>query len=209
MEEVGKDISLSSLNGISLQGKHGTLISTAATNPAFPSMILQDFLATPFNNIPPTTSSGVLSNEEPTFLHSLSLTPATVLRLNIGSDPLRSNPAVNNRTAIAPSSLCAAHNSTFQGFGSSARVFLSFCRKRAQGNNENPDDLRLKLMMKNRESAAQSRARKQAYKKELEREVAHLKEENANLRKHQKKVMAAINQLPKKNRLSRSLTTPF
>ncbi|KAK8298714.1 hypothetical protein V6Z11_D05G273900 [Gossypium hirsutum] len=190
MEEVGKDISLSSLNGISLQGKHGTLISTAATNPAFPSMILQDFFG---HTLQQYTSNNILG----------------LLRLNIGSDPLRSNPAVNNRTAIAPSSLGAAHNSTFQGFGSSARVFLSFCRKRAQGNNENPDDLRLKLMMKNRESAAQSRARKQAYKKELEREVAHLKEENAKLRKHQKKVMAAINQLPKKNRLSRSLTTPF
>ncbi|PPS07817.1 hypothetical protein GOBAR_AA12834 [Gossypium barbadense] len=194
MEEVGKDISLSSLNGISLQGKHGTLISTTATNPAFPSMILQEFLATPFNNIPPTTSSGVLSNEEPTFLCSLSLTPATILSLNTRSDPVKSNPAVNNRTAIAP-----------HRFGSSARVFPSFFRKRAQGNNENPDDRRLKLMMKNRESAAQSRA----YKKELEREVAHLKEENAKLRKHQKKVMAAINQLPKKNRLRRSLTTPF
>ncbi|KAK8355258.1 hypothetical protein V6Z11_A05G274800 [Gossypium hirsutum] len=169
MEEVGKDISLSSLNGISLQGKHGTLISTTATNPAFPSMILQEFLATPFNNIPPTTSSGVLSNEEPTFLCSLSPTPATILSLNTRSDPVKSNPAVNNRTAIAPPSLGAAHNSTFQGFGSSAR----------------------------------------AYKKELEREVAHLKEENAKLRKHQKKVMAAINQLPKKNRLRRSLTTPF
>ncbi|TYJ35931.1 hypothetical protein E1A91_A05G272400v1 [Gossypium mustelinum] len=160
MEEVRKDISLSSLNGISLQGKHGTLISTTATNPAFPSMILQEFLATPFNNIPPTTSSGVLSNEEPTFLCSLSPTPATILSLNTRSDPVKSNPAVNNRTAIAPPSLGAVHNSTFQGFGSSARVFPSFFRKRAQGNNENPDDRRLKLMMKNRESAAQSRARK-------------------------------------------------
>ncbi|KAH1064995.1 hypothetical protein J1N35_029982 [Gossypium stocksii] len=95
--------------------------------------------------------------------------------------------------------------------------FFALChpllpQKRAQGNNENPDDCRLKLMMKNRESAAQSRARKQCHrltKKELEREVAHLKEENAKLKKHQKKVMAAINQLPKKNRLRRSLTTPF
>jgi len=37
-------------------------------------------------------------------------------------------------------------------------------------------------MIKNRESAARSRARKQAYTVELEAELNHLKEENARLK---------------------------
>jgi ABA responsive element binding factor len=40
-------------------------------------------------------------------------------------------------------------------------------------------------MIKNRESAARSRARKQAYTVELEAEVNQLKEENSRLRKQQ------------------------
>ncbi|GJM99395.1 hypothetical protein PR202_ga16488 [Eleusine coracana subsp. coracana] len=43
-------------------------------------------------------------------------------------------------------------------------------------------DRRKKRMIKNRESAARSRARKQAYVRELEREVKHLQEENQSLR---------------------------
>ncbi|GFP94206.1 protein fd [Phtheirospermum japonicum] len=46
-------------------------------------------------------------------------------------------------------------------------------------------DRRHKRMIKNRESAARSRARKQAYTNELELEVAHLLEENAKLKKQQ------------------------
>ncbi|XP_010666911.2 protein FD isoform X1 [Beta vulgaris subsp. vulgaris] len=47
---------------------------------------------------------------------------------------------------------------------------------------------RHKRMMKNRESAARSRARRQAYTTQLEREHAELKEENAKLRKQQELV---------------------
>ncbi|KAG6647188.1 hypothetical protein CIPAW_07G061800 [Carya illinoinensis] len=43
-------------------------------------------------------------------------------------------------------------------------------------------------MIKNRESAARSRARKQAYTNELELEVAHLMEENARLKKQQEQI---------------------
>jgi len=38
-------------------------------------------------------------------------------------------------------------------------------------------------MIKNRESAARSRARKQAYTNELENKVSHLEEENERLKK--------------------------
>ncbi|KAL2895321.1 Protein FD [Bienertia sinuspersici] len=50
-------------------------------------------------------------------------------------------------------------------------------------------DRRHKRMIKNRESAARSRARRQAYTSELEREQAQLKEENAMLRKQQEQVI--------------------
>ncbi|KAM3710890.1 hypothetical protein ACJW31_01G066200 [Castanea mollissima] len=65
-------------------------------------------------------------------------------------------------------------------------------------------------MIKNRESAARSRARKQAYTNELELEVARLQEENAKLRRQQEKLcLAASAQLPKKRGINRTLTAPF
>ncbi|PSS19750.1 ABSCISIC ACID-INSENSITIVE 5-like protein [Actinidia chinensis var. chinensis] len=48
---------------------------------------------------------------------------------------------------------------------------------------------RQRRMIKNRESAARSRARKQAYTMELEAEVAKLKEENEELRKKQEEIL--------------------
>ncbi|ONI21269.1 hypothetical protein PRUPE_2G056800 [Prunus persica] len=59
----------------------------------------------------------------------------------------------------------------------------------------NPEDIvektverRQKRMIKNRESAARSRARKQAYTNELENKVSRLEEENERLRKQKKRV---------------------
>ncbi|KAK4795150.1 hypothetical protein SAY86_013144 [Trapa natans] len=50
-------------------------------------------------------------------------------------------------------------------------------------------DRRQRRMIKNRESAARSRARKQAYTMELEAEIAKLKEENEELRKKHVEIM--------------------
>ncbi|KAJ7568061.1 hypothetical protein O6H91_01G017300 [Diphasiastrum complanatum] len=59
-------------------------------------------------------------------------------------------------------------------------------RKRgAEGPVEKVVERRQRRMIKNRESAARSRARKQAYTVELESEVTQLKEENMRLRKQQ------------------------
>ncbi|OMO75491.1 hypothetical protein COLO4_26108 [Corchorus olitorius] len=204
MEEVWKDITLTSLNDHS----GATVISNPNSNhSAFPSMIFQDFLARPLNKEPPRRNSTVVSiAEETNIFSSLEPTPGTILSLNSGSDfqyletttdvdPLRPNPAVMNGHG-APS------------FGSPT-AFPSFCKRRAQENNDNSGDRRHKRMMKNRESAARSRARKQAYTNELELEVAHLIEENAKLKRQQEKLLTAPPQLPKKNILSRSLTAPF
>lgn len=63
-----------------------------------------------------------------------------------------------------------------------------FDKKRFQDPDNNSGDRRHKRMIKNRESAARSRARKQAYTNELELEVAHLMEENARLKRQQEQV---------------------
>ncbi|XP_010530772.1 PREDICTED: ABSCISIC ACID-INSENSITIVE 5-like protein 6 [Tarenaya hassleriana] len=63
---------------------------------------------------------------------------------------------------------------------------------------------RQKRMIKNRESAARSRARKQAYTLELEAEVAKLKELNNELQKKQAEIMEM-----QKNQLLESLHQPW
>ncbi|KAG0489685.1 hypothetical protein HPP92_006548 [Vanilla planifolia] len=57
----------------------------------------------------------------------------------------------------------------------------------ADGTVEKVVERRQRRMIKNRESAARSRARKQAYTVELEAELNHLKEENARLREEERK----------------------
>ncbi|KAF5955619.1 hypothetical protein HYC85_008475 [Camellia sinensis] len=68
---------------------------------------------------------------------------------------------------------------------------------------------RQRRMIKNRESAARSRARKQAYTMELEAEVAKLKEENQELRKKQVLEMMNMQQGGKKRCLRRTQTGPW
>ncbi|KAL4310077.1 hypothetical protein GQ457_01G009020 [Hibiscus cannabinus] len=198
MEEVWEDISLPPLND------H----SPAATafsfhNPTFSSTILQDFLATTINNnkeLSPTTSPDT-TNGKPLAGKTTPLgcppPPSDILlSLSSGSEnPLRQNPAVLKAVAT-------------QSFGSSPS-FPCFSNEKGQDNSENSGDRQHKRKMKNRESAARSRARKQAYTHELELKVAQLLEENAKLRRQQDKILAAPNQLPKRNTLSRTLTAPF
>ncbi|KAH7680645.1 ABA responsive element binding factor protein [Dioscorea alata] len=69
-------------------------------------------------------------------------------------------------------------------------------RKRAaDGAVEKVVERRQRRMIKNRESAARSRARKQAYTVELEAELNQLKEENARLREEERQVMELRKQL--------------
>ncbi|KAG0476105.1 hypothetical protein HPP92_012946 [Vanilla planifolia] len=79
--------------------------------------------------------------------------------------------------------------------------------------SEAPDGGRVRLkqrMIKNRESAARSRARKQAYINELEMEVAHLAEENADLRRQHHELKAAMaEQAPAKGKLQRTSSAPL
>ncbi|KAG7971617.1 hypothetical protein I3843_07G143800 [Carya illinoinensis] len=226
MEEVWKDISLASLQDHS----SNTLSSTTTTtthNPAFCATIdLQDFLARPPNKEPPTRGASSSGATEPslavdtTFLGSLAPTPATILSLNSGSDfpypevrtpvGVGSNPQVQRHAGFTAPSFVSSLNSPFECSCSSSS-FPSCCKKRDQENVEDPIDRRHKRMIKNRESAARSRARKQAYTNELELEVARLQKENARLRRQQEelRLVAARAQLPKKHRIYRTYTAPF
>ncbi|TVU10212.1 hypothetical protein EJB05_43725, partial [Eragrostis curvula] len=73
-------------------------------------------------------------------------------------------------------------------------------------------DWRKKRMIKNRESAARSRARKQAYVRELEREVKHLQQENQSLRVKYEQLRVSVEvpvPLPVKKTLQRMRSAPF
>ncbi|XP_074592410.1 ABSCISIC ACID-INSENSITIVE 5-like protein 5 [Curcuma longa] len=74
-------------------------------------------------------------------------------------------------------------------------------------------DLRKERMIKNRESAARSRARKQAYTNELEKEVDHLLEENRRLKlKYEELLKQALSAgLPvgKKRKIQRTASSQF
>ncbi|CAA6657005.1 unnamed protein product [Spirodela intermedia] len=70
---------------------------------------------------------------------------------------------------------------------------------------------RQKRMMKNRESAARSRARKQAYTNELENKISRLEEENERLRKQKEMETILYNMPPPELRiqLRRTSSSPL
>ncbi|XP_027354224.1 ABSCISIC ACID-INSENSITIVE 5-like protein 5 isoform X1 [Abrus precatorius] len=99
-------------------------------------------------------------------------------------------------------------------------VFNGGLRGRKSGGAvEKVIERRQRRMIKNRESAARSRARKQAYTMELEAEVAKLKEENQELQqkqaeimeiqKNQVKEMMNLQREVKRRRLRRTQTGPW
>ncbi|KAJ8772534.1 hypothetical protein K2173_027711 [Erythroxylum novogranatense] len=214
MEEVWKEINLASLQDHTNYSARRIHTHHSSS----PGTVLQDFLARPFNKdqsslVPSAEPS---SNRGPDFFKSLETPyPATVLSLNSGAhlDYLKSS----TRTTVNPRLLGLVERST-PSFDSSldspvqgldGLPFSFSCKKRSSENDDNSGDRRHKRMIKNRESAARSRARKQAYTNELELEVAHLIEENAKLRRQQEKILAVTGQLPKKHTLYRTLTAPF
>ncbi|XP_076921571.1 ABSCISIC ACID-INSENSITIVE 5-like protein 5 isoform X2 [Bidens hawaiensis] len=98
-------------------------------------------------------------------------------------------------------------------------VFNGVFRGRKNGSIEKVVERRQRRMIKNRESAARSRARKQAYTMELEAEVSELKRKNQELKRKQEEmlkmqknqVMEMMNMQPgtKRNRLKRTISGPW
>ncbi|GAA0178592.1 basic leucine zipper transcription factor [Lithospermum erythrorhizon] len=176
MEEVWKDINLASL-----QHDHH--------NPSR-GLTFQDFLARPFSNDPPNSTISARFN-------SPAPPPGTMLTLNSvpelnyfggNFDPPRHNPLMQHQ--LVPQVCPLSQQSLpFNSFGA-ASGFQNANDKKRFPEFGNTVDRRNKRMIKNRESAARSRARKQeshflAYTNELELEVARLTEENARLNKQQ------------------------
>ncbi|XP_074574677.1 ABSCISIC ACID-INSENSITIVE 5-like protein 2 [Curcuma longa] len=102
-----------------------------------------------------------------------------------------------------------------EGGGANSSPFNPQTPRRKRGHSEDAAkktvERRQKRMIKNRESAARSRARKQAYTNELENKVSRLEEENQRLRKHNE-LDAMIHHIPlpdPKQQLRRTSSTPF
>ncbi|XP_059295156.1 protein FD-like [Lycium ferocissimum] len=203
MEEVWKDINLSSLHDhcTNYSRDHDHHNHRQAAN--FGGMILQDFLARPFAHSPSpaATASPIPANPATTTMLNLNFVPDLHFFDNNNLDPLRQNTILHQPTSMiaqVPFEALASVNA------SGRKRVVTETENNSTGGSRN------KRMIKNRESAARSRARKQAYMNELEVEVAHLVEENARLKKQQQQLhLAAAAQVPKKNSLYRSSTAPF
>lgn len=81
-------------------------------------------------------------------------------------------------------------------------------RKRGAMDIDKTIDRRLRRKIKNRESAARSRARKQAYHNELVNKVSHLEEENMKLKK-EKELENMLSELSSEPRYQLRRTTSF
>ncbi|THU66624.1 hypothetical protein C4D60_Mb05t16110 [Musa balbisiana] len=217
MEEVWNDISLTTLH-------HDRLLKPLdhqsyhhhhpASSPSFKGMILQDFLAGPLNR--PRTISPHAVEELPLLPPPLSPTlPQTALSLNSGMEfeylrphaDSHSNSSSNGQNAcFIPFAISGA----IDGPPSPTALFSFYSKNRLPENSAVGADRYCRRMIKNRESAARSRARKQAYTNELELEVSRLKEENAKLKKQYEELRSAMAaQQLKSNTLQRSSTAPF
>ncbi|KAL5557826.1 hypothetical protein UlMin_034037 [Ulmus minor] len=184
MEEVWNEINLSSFHDHSSKS-----ISSA--------LILQDFFTCrPSNKYPPP----------PLTRHSSSAGEATSRSVF----DLRPNPCLRSPSSFLTPSLGSPFKSGLES-SDSLPTFPVQTKKRVPESDEDSGDRKHQRMIKNRESAARSRARKQAYTNELEIEVNHLRKENARLKKQLEKFYMATPaaELPKKPTLYRTLTAPF
>lgn len=218
MEEVWKDITVTALNrerAITPLEHHGygRHHHHANSSPSFRDTMLQDFLAGPSSR--PLTISPPAVEELPLPLPPTPpALPQTAFSLNYGMELQYLGPDPKTHSDSTSSShnvsiISSAFSSVMAGPPSPTGLF-SFCSKK-QRLRENPTvgvNRRFQRLIKNRESAARSRARKQAYTNELELEVSHLKEENAKLKKQYEELRLAMN-LPKRNTLKRSCTSSF
>ncbi|KAL8151715.1 hypothetical protein V2J09_021523 [Rumex salicifolius] len=158
---------------------------------------------------PPTTMDqvwGELSLQEigvPAAAAARRPSPATVLSLN-------STPDLFFPTDDHHDDGPRVGGGSFDALASS--VLAPFGKKRPPESGKG--DRRYKRMMKNRESASRSRARKQAYVSGLQIKIANLVEENDQLKDElnnlaKQQAESCAHKLPRKNPLSRTMTAPF
>ncbi|KAJ4759802.1 Basic-leucine zipper (bZIP) transcription factor family protein [Rhynchospora pubera] len=231
MEDVWKDISLMTPLQNHYHGSsnhyhpnhhhnhHQNQFHLSNKSNSFKGMILQDFLAGPLNR-PLSVSPPI---EDPHTLPPIPTPnlPPTSLSLNSGLDfgylgnSLSSNSSsgdsrVTGRATETSSFISPALNDMIMGPSSPGNI-LSFCsKKRVPEGSMVGGDRRQKRMIKNRESAARSRARKLAQTNEMERTVQTLTQENEKLRKQYDQLRHSIvGQQSIRNTLQRSTSSPF
>ncbi|KAJ1701872.1 hypothetical protein LUZ63_001651 [Rhynchospora breviuscula] len=188
------------------------------SNSSFKGMILQDFLAGPLNR--PLSISPPIDHPTLPPIPTPNL-PPTSLSLNSGLDfgYLGNSPSSNSssgdsrvtgRATETSSFISPALNDMITGPSSPGNI-LSFCsKKRVPEGSMVGGDRRQKRMIKNRESAARSRARKQAYTNELELTVQTLTQENDKLRKQYDQLRHSMEgQQTTRNTLQRCTSSPF
>ncbi|XP_012845013.1 PREDICTED: protein FD isoform X1 [Erythranthe guttata] len=179
MEEVWKDISFNITSD--LTNHHHNHHHHHRQYPTSRGVILQDF----FSNDPPPPTNSVSQPPQPP-----PLPPPTMLTLNSVPDDHFSSLLLqheDHHQHQQPISNVTSVNVSFGGAETAAAG-----KKRFPELEKGSGDRRHKRMIKNRESAARSRARKQAYTIELELEVAQLLEENAKLKEQQEKVCLSL-----------------
>ncbi|CAL5371342.1 unnamed protein product [Camellia sinensis] len=183
MDEVWNDITLASLHD------PPTLRDDPARDTHFRSLTFQDFLGRPVNKNPPARISGgdgsPASPPSTTSLNLNSLPDQLNLLSSNESDPMRANyGGLESRPVSSEASL----NVLFDALASSSSSLQALGKKRFPESESSSGDRRHKRMIKNRESAARSRARKQ---EQLELEVAHLMKENARLKSEQQQIISS------------------
>lgn len=173
--------------------------SAAAGRHSFRGMILQDFLAGSFKESCSSAASGDLPQP------AIPPTALSLFTSGLGPRVFGSGPPSSNSNSSCPAQVASAGSGGGSQFFSSNNMPLREYPSCIAGG-----DRRHKRMIKNRESASRSRARKQAYTNEMELEVAHLADENAKLKKQNDELRSAMAaQLPKRKALQKTSSAPF
>uniref|UniRef100_A0ACD5UVB5 Uncharacterized protein n=1 Tax=Avena sativa TaxID=4498 RepID=A0ACD5UVB5_AVESA len=199
MEELWKDMSLASTPA-ALQ----YYSPAAASYRDCAAYLHQDYLQPPRTPLTPHTALNTLHS-------SLELAY------------LGSSGVVSGRTTVPPSNSTSSGDYSlihlpvdpFPCFSFPSSNTSSNSRRRAgpvqEASAAGSGDRRLRRMIKNRESAARSRARKQAYANELELELAKMRRENTMLIKREQDLharLALAAQAPDRSTLRRCRSSP-
>ncbi|XP_023529373.1 ABSCISIC ACID-INSENSITIVE 5-like protein 6 [Cucurbita pepo subsp. pepo] len=182
-------------NMVSVHNQNAVLLGTGVVRPSqqqqqqqplFPKPATVTF-ASSMNSVnnPQLTNNMVLSSKPP--LHEALIQGSGVGAIGLGS---RGVTVASRSPTSTISSDVITKNSIRTSSYSPVPIPYSFGRgRRSNGALEKVVERRQRRMIKNRESAARSRARKQAYTMELEAEIAKLKEVNQELQNTQREIM--------------------
>ncbi|KAI3785477.1 hypothetical protein L1987_44595 [Smallanthus sonchifolius] len=167
-------------NQISFQS--GVRSAQNQTPPLFPKQTNLGYGGPPPMAIP-TSNQSVISNLVSGGVLPGGMGPMAGLGVNGGVTVAAGSPAVSS------DGLVKSNGGDTSSVSPAPYVFNGGFRGRKNGAIEKVMERRQRRMIKNRESAARSRARKQAYTMELEAEVSELKQKNQELKRKQEEML--------------------